>query len=408
MSSRPVASPEAVPEDGGLALAGLILGAGVTAALHVGKLPPLIPVLRAEMGLDLVRGGFLLSVMQLAGMMLGVFAGLLADRLGLRRTMLLGLGLLSLGTLTGALAADVTALLAARVLEGAGLLCTVLPAPGLLRRLVRDPRALSRSLGVWGAFMPVGTALAILCGPALYLGLGWRWTWVGLAVLTLTWAGLVWRHLPRDPATAPVRSRPGMAKALRATLGAPGPWLLGLAFMVYSGQWLAVVGFLPTMQSQAGWPVGWIGPLSALVAGANALGNVAAGRMLGAGWAPGRVLFLGYAAMGGASVLAFGLALGPVTQFVAVWLFSALGGLVPGTLFSVAVRLAPAEHAVSTTVGWMQQCSSLGQFAGPPLVAALVARAGGDWAPTAVVTGACSLAGLWLASRLQSRLACRG
>jgi MFS family permease len=46
-------------------------------------------------------------------------------------------------------------------------------------------------------------------------------------------------------------------------------------------------------------------------------------------------------------------------------------------------------------VGWVQQWSSLGQFAGPPLVAWVASRAGG-WQYTGWVTGACSLAGLAL------------
>ncbi|HBK00034.1 MAG TPA: MFS transporter, partial [Delftia acidovorans] len=57
-----------------------------------------------------------------------------------------------------------------------------------------------------------------------------------------------------------------------------------------------------------------------------------------------------------------------------VVLFSAAGGLIPGTLFSMAVRLAPHESTVSTTVGFMQQWSSVGQFAGPPLVAAVAVQ----------------------------------
>jgi hypothetical protein len=52
---------------------------------------------------------------------------------------------------------------------------------------------------------------------------------------------------------------------------------------------------------------------------------------------------------------------------------------------------------VSTTVGWMQQWSSFGQFAGPPLVAWVATQAGG-WQWSWLVTGACALAGLALAS----------
>ena len=73
-----------------------------------------------------------------------------------------------------------------------------------------------------------------------------------------------------------------------------------------------------------------------------------------------------------------------------------LGGMIPATLFALAMRVAPGEDTVSTTVGWMQQCSALGQFAGPPIVARLAARAGG-WHWTGAATGAASLAGLLLA-----------
>ena len=78
-------------------IAVLIVLVGVVSALHVGKLPPAIPVLAEGLGLTLVQGGFLLSIIQLAGMAMGAVAGTLADRLGPRRIMLLGLTLLAGG-----------------------------------------------------------------------------------------------------------------------------------------------------------------------------------------------------------------------------------------------------------------------------------------------------------------------
>ena len=65
--------------------------AGVCAALHVGKLPPAIAALQQALGVTLLQAGFLLSLVQLAGMTAGVAFGALADGLGLRRSMLLGL-----------------------------------------------------------------------------------------------------------------------------------------------------------------------------------------------------------------------------------------------------------------------------------------------------------------------------
>ena len=99
-----------------------------------------------------------------------------------------------------------------------------------------------------------------------------------------------------------------------------------------------------------------------------------------------------------------GQALAWALRFAGVLVFSMVGGLIPGTLFSLSVRLAPDEDTVSTTVGWMQQLSAAGQFAGPPLVAWVAARHGAwDW--TWAVTGTACLLGLWLAARIRAELA---
>ena len=399
------AAPEALhpgSSDGVAAL--LVIAAGVVAALHVGKLPPAIPVLRDELGLTLVQGGFLLSVMQMAGMALGILAGLLADRMGLRRTVLIGLCLLTLGSAAGACAGSMSLLLAARMLEGVGLLLTVLPAPGLLRLLVLEPQALSRVLGAWGAYMPTGAALALLLGPWLYDVIGWRWSWAVLAALSLCCAVVVLYRVPADRPVTVVAQGSGLRTRLRQTLSASGPWLVALAFFSYSGQWLAVVGFLPTMQTQAGWSLATVGIASAATAGANGIGNVAAGRLLARGWQAARLLAVAYGAMALSSVLAFSGLVGPSWQLLLVMVFSGVGGLIPGTLFGLAVRLAPSAQTVSTTVGWVQQLSSLGQFAGPPLVAWLVARQGGSWAPTGWFTASCCLSGLVLSLLLHWRV----
>ncbi len=405
MKSRPAALPvsEAAARQAAR-LASLVVAVGVTCALHVGKLPVAIPVLRDTLALSLLQAGFLLSLVQLAGMTLGLVVGLMADRLGPRRVMLAGLLLLATGSALGALAPGVSVLLGTRVLEGMGFLLAVLPAPGLLRQRVRHAPTLARALGWWGAYMPLGTALALLLGaPAIAL-VGWRWAWASLALVSLVAAVGLQRWVASDSVERsqsggqPV-PRPLWPRLVR-TLSAPGPWLVAGAFLLYSGQWLAVVGFLPTIYSQAGYGGAVVGLLSALAAGINMLGNIGAGRWLARGARPGLVLSLAYLAMGLGALVAFGASGHPVWQYLAVLLFSGVGGLIPGTLFGLAVVLAPGEDTVSTTVGWMQQFSSLGQFLGPPLVAWVAIQAGG-WQWTWLVTGACSLLGMVLAFRLQ-------
>jgi predicted MFS family arabinose efflux permease len=382
------------------ALATLVFAVGVTAALHIGKLPVAIPVLRDALGVGLVQAGFLLSLVQLAGMTLGLFVGLAADRLGPRRVMQVGLLVLAAGSALGALAPGAGWLLASRAVEGLGFLLAVLPAPGLLRQRVLHAPTLSRALGWWGAYMPLGTALALLLGASLIGAIGWRSTWLVLATVSLVACAVFTAKVPPPAALAIGQAAAALGPRLQKTLAAPGPWLVALAFFLYSGQWLAVIGFLPTLYHQAGVSGTALGALTAVAAGVNLLGNVGAGRLLANGAAPGRVLQTAYLAMAVGAVITFA-GQGPSwVQYCSVLVFSAVGGLIPGTLFGVAVRLAPDADTVSTTVGWMQQLSALGQFIGPPLVAWLALRVGG-WEWTWVVTGSCSLLGLWVALRLQ-------
>lgn len=394
--------PKVEPPEQAVRQAALVVLVGMSCALHVGKLPVAIPVLGRELGVTLLQAGFLLSLIQLAGMTLGLMVGLMADRVGPRRVMLAGLVALGLGSGLGALSTSVNMLLFTRLVEGMGFLLAVLPAPGLLRQRVAHAPTLARALGWWGAYMPVGTALALLLGAPLIAQVGWRWAWAGLAVVSLLAAEALRRGIAAEAIDLPgaARGTPTLGPRLARTLRAPGPWLLAIGFFLYSGQWLAVVGFLPTIYSQAGYAGALLGVLTALAAGINMAGNIGAGWWLARGARPGVLLAVAYAAMGIGTLVAFGAQGQPVLQYAAVLVFSGVGGLVPGTLFGLAVVLAPGQDTVSTTVGWMQQLSSLGQFVGPPTVAWLALQAGG-WQLTWVATGACSVLGLWVAFRLQ-------
>ena len=382
-----------------------VIFSGVVAALQVGKLPPALPELSQTLGLSLMQAGFLLSLVQLAGMTLALAVGLSADGLGLRRSMLAGLAILGLASAMGATAQSVQSLMVWRAIEGFGFLWITLPAPGLIRKLVSEQH-LRKLLGYWGAYMPAGTAITLLAGPMWLPEFGWRTWWILFALLSWAMAFVLWRVVPADtsrvlalgstqmPSTQPVP----WTQRLRETLSAPGPWWVALCFAMYSGQWLAVVGFLPSIYTQAGLSWAALGALTALAAAVNMLGNMASGRLLQRGIHPSVLVALGFLAMGAGAFWAFAefSQSWPWLRYAGVLLFSACGGLVPGTLFSLAVRLAPHERNVSTTVGWMQQGSAAGQFAGPPLVAWLASQVGG-WQWTWLATGVCCICGVMLA-----------
>ncbi|MDR2153898.1 MAG: MFS transporter [Burkholderiaceae bacterium] len=389
-----------------IAAAWIVILVGVSAAMHIAKLPPALPVLQRELGIGLVQAGFLLSRVQLATTSLGLVAGLTVEGIGLKRSMMAGLALLFAAGLAGGWARDVGVLLALRALEGLGFLLATVPAPSLVRRCVPPSHAV-RMLGFWGAFMPFGTALALLCGPAVMAGVGWPGWWWLVALLSGVMALAVYWRVPADPpALAHAARAEGWGARLTSTLGAGGPWLAGLTFGFYSMQWIAVIGFLPTLYAQSGWSGALVAVLTALVAAANIIGNVIVGPLLGRGASPRALLWSGFAAMALGAFVAFG----PLTRdlallrYLGALLFSAVGGLIPGSLFALTPRLAPSERTVATTVGWIMQCSAAGQVGGPPLVAWVAKRAGGDWQWTWAVTGAACLCGAALAWLMGRRL----
>ncbi|HET9642882.1 MAG TPA: MFS transporter [Burkholderiaceae bacterium] len=383
----------------------LVILAGVCAALHIGKLPPAVGALREALGISLVDAGFLLSMVQFAGMSTGLAMGAWVDRFGMRRSMIAGLALLGIASIAGGLVRTPAALLLLRAAEGFGFLMVVLPAPALVRALVK-PGHVNQMMGVWGTYMPLGTAIALLAGGTWIEYWTWRSWWWSLGALTAAMALTIALYVPQ-PSQEQVRARSGLDGRIRLTLSRPGPWLLALIFASYSSQWLAVIGFLPTIYEQAGVEAATRGGLTALAAGVNIVGNIVAGRLLQQGLRPVNLLRVGFTAMALSALIAFAgrydTTESALVRYLAVLSFSLLGGLVPATLFSLAVRLAPGEGTISTTVGWMQQWSALGQFAGPPVVAWVASRVGG-WHWTGAATGFASVIGLILSQRLKRLL----
>lgn len=385
----------------------LVLIAGVVGAFHVGKLPPALPLVREELGLGLVTAGWLVSLMQLAGAALALAGGAIADRVGQRRTMVAGLLLLALGGLAGAFAQGAAALLAARVVESCGLLMTVLPGPALLARMV-PPARLRFTMGLWGAYMPAGmAAIMLFCAVALER-IGWRVLWIGCAVLAALLALLVARgvRLPTQAAAAAVAARPvGRAATVRLArdvLTSPGPWLLAGCFGFYAAQWMSLFSFLPTLYREEGIGLSTAAVLTAGGVAVNAGGNVAAGWLLQRGATRGALIAIAASTMLVCGWVALGSGAPLPVRFAAVVAFSAVGGLIPGTLFATIPAFAPHPGAVSTTAGLVQQGSSIGQLGAPPLLAAVAASAGG-WHLGWMVTGALACCDLLLAIAIARR-----
>lgn len=371
---------------------GLIVAVGASAGASVGKVPISLPVLSDEFGMSLFQASLTISFFLLAAMLVGVFGGMLADRFGQRRVMMLGLVVSAAGGLLGAASASGTMLLVSRAVESFGFIATVLPGPALLTRLV-ETRRLRAVMGLWACYMPLGMGIMLILCPWLLASIGWRSIWVGIALLSLVLAVLVRRIVPEDPVGGEVTRS---LVLVRQTVGSLKPWLLAASFCFYAGQWMSVFGFLPTLYQSQGVEPTTAGVLTAAGVGVNMIGNFGAGLLLQRGWARHQLLVFAALTMLFSAWILFGSEAPFALRYLAVLMFSAAGGLIPGTLFASTPAFAPNALTVSTTAGLMQQGSAVGQFFTPPLIALVVSRAG-DWSSTWQVTGTMALVNVALA-----------
>jgi MFS family permease len=379
----------------------LLVGAGIVTAFQIGKVPSALPVLRTELGIDLVTAGWVLSIFNLVGAAIGVVAGAMADNLGPRRLILVGLAAVALGSALGGLAPGTVALLASRTLEGFGFIVVVSAVPGLILRATRT-RDTGLAFAFWGTYMPIGTATMILASPYALDVVGWRGLWAVNAALVAVYTiilAVATRELRGDRGKGGRRGiKPGVGAALLSDIGAtvraPGPVLLTLCFATYTGNFIAVMGFLPTflIEDRGVDPV-IAAAITAFAIAANAPGGMMAGWLLHNGAPRTLLIIISCVVMAASAVGIYTLDLPDGIRFVLCFAFAGIGGMLPATVLGATADLAPRRDLIGTANGLLMQGSAVGQMIGPPIAAAIVA-ATGTWATAPVYVVAAATLGL--------------
>ena len=402
----------------------LALTAGYIVGLQVGKVPPTLPMLQAELGLPRVIAGLIASSFYGVGAVFGVAGGLLIDRLGARRMILAGGAVMALASLAGGFAESGTLLLATRIVEGFGFVAFTVAAPKLIGAATRlEVRRFA--LGAWGTYMPFGMALSLVIATAVLESIGWRGLWFLNTGLILLYALVFgWRTAPRrwHPQTdvsadadgtggRATQSRRGPWKfgaGVRATLSRPGPWLFGLCFVLFSIQWLALMTWLPTFLIETqGRSLAGAALFTALIVFVTGLGVVTGASLMHRGAARWLLIGTAFVAMG-----VFGAALfAPVTPDAAkiplALCFTLVGGLFPAACLEGGAAHAPSQEQAATASGFVAQGAAIGSVLGPPLLAA-VTEAVGDWESawwTMLVCPGAGLAVVVAVRRADARLA---
>ncbi|MFB6309968.1 MAG: MFS transporter [Salinirussus sp.] len=396
------------------------VGHGVNEFLSI-VIPPVIPLLVTDFDITYGEAGLLLTVFFLMYLLFQLPAGILGDRIGGARLIVVGLLAMVVGVGLASTANSYGTLLAAQAVAGIGG-STFHPAGMSVISDVEGATTEGRAMGVFG----LGGTLGTMASPVVVGGVaavaGWRLALGVAAGLGLIVTGLAGPALLRargdrdDAATTDGGRSPTVAGRIRsiiANAGLVGGWPVVVLFavtMMLSMQTRGILTFTTAyVSTETGLSVlaGNLSFFGLLVGGS--IVSVPAGGLADRRNRPrlGMILGAGTAIIVAATAVAIpvfsGLTRPVLVAILAVW-FATIGGVVYA-LFPLKNALVSrrAETASSGGLfGLIQTASAIGSAAGPAVFGILATRWGvGAAFPAISLTGVVLVALFAILSRLE-------
>lgn len=348
--------------------------AGVAVTVNQFKVPPLLPTLLPAMGLDVASGGWLMSIFSVAAIGLSIPAAVLLGRVGYRRAGLAALGCVVAGSVVGAFAPGAALLLMGRAIEGVGVSIIAVVAPFLIS-VWFEPQERGLPMGIWAAWVPVGSVIAFNAAPVLEAALGWRSVWWFGALFALA-AMLLFGLFAQQPRRAPGAVVPPLVTT--QALANPSSWLLALAFGAFAFGQLGYATWAPVYLSMSLLlPTTVASSYTSLLFLAGIVANVSAGWLMN--HTAHRAGLPAAALAVTAALFWWGFRL--VNPEMAVPYMLALGfvsNLIPTAVFTLAPETVKQPEVIGLAMAAINVVSNVGLFLGPPAIGAVVA--GGQWA----------------------------
>ncbi|MFD7549392.1 nitrate/nitrite transporter [Streptomyces sp. NPDC059816] len=350
-----------------------------------------------DLGASFSQLAFLIALFLIGYGVVHVPAGLLATRLGLKRTLVLGIVLEGVGGVLSGVAVEYTDLAVYRVLAGIGGSIFLSVSVSAVSVWFRN-HEINFALGITGgAAFSVGAALGLYGCVALTDAVGWRTMLILCGAVNLVVAAAVaaWFATPPDVAglAGAEITRAGLAKALWDRQ----LWIYGAAMVGVYGAYITASQLIGEYAiDELGFTSGQGGLLGAVFALAGIPGSLLGGYVADRLKNYRLIMVVPFLAMSAALFLV------PVRSAPLLWFLSALIGFV--FLFSFPAWLCvpaeisrvDAEH-IGTAIGLMLTFAAIGGFALPIAFGEIVPTAGygAGWATLGALSGLAALIGLF-------------
>lgn len=364
----------------------LALILGIQTVANVGPLgvPAVAALIREDLGLTLTQAGSFLSAYYVGPILMSFPAGALADRWGIRRTLVLGQMVIAAGLTMASAAGTYPALIVLMVLAGFGYgMLNPTSTKAVLAWFPPSQRA--TVVGLKQVGLPFGGMVGAAVLPVLALALGWR-SAVVVAAAGIAAGAAASVLLYRDPpALAAAATAPGESSPMRAVLANRDLWLVAVATLIFAALQTVLVAFLVLyLQGMVGLSLLAASRYLVLAQAGGMAGRVVFGVLSDRAFGGRRRLPLAIAGTGSA-LCTLGLALaGPGVPAIGLAALCLIFGIVGigwnGVQHTLMAELA-GPRVAGTAVGFGLALSSIGVTVGPPVFGACVERVGGYRGP---------------------------
>jgi MFS family permease len=362
----------------------------------------LLPSIIDELELSYTRAGLLASAFFYAYVLMQIPSGLLGDRFGRRRVLLLGLlgGALAAG-LTG-LAGSFTALFLARALTGA-FQGSLFSNDRAIIATVTPPDRIGLGQGVSFSGPGIGLTFGLVIGGLLVEIVPWRTVMMLFGIGPIVAAFLIARYVPAPPAPP---TRVPVAQRLESLASNGRLCVLALVSLCAIGDQFILATWAPLFFAEVGVAdTGRAGSYAALQGIAASLGMIASGwahdRLVGRGYGSKSVIVAGLGGLA-VSMLAMAVVIGQRSVLgLAVVLFAAafFCWSIWGAVYALLARLVRPEE-LGTAFGFSNSISFLGAILGP-IATGWARDLTGSFAAGCVLAAILAVAGVVLAVALR-------
>jgi EmrB/QacA subfamily drug resistance transporter len=201
--------------------------AGITFALLQSLVAPALPEIQRDLHASETAAAWILTAYLLSASVLTPIIGRIGDMFGKEHTLVASLGLLALGTLVAALATNITVMIVARAIQGAG--GAIFP---LAFGIIRDefPRErLASAIALISGLLGIGGGLGIVLAGPIVDAFSYHWLFWFPLILVIAATVMTVLFVPESPLKTPGKVNWGGAALLTG-------WLVAVLVAISEGQ----------------------------------------------------------------------------------------------------------------------------------------------------------------------------